>query len=462
MMRSAALALCAALCCACTATIDMKYEPKNEAEPIHVTRMPKLYFMSVEDRSTGFAYNGMGATQSGKLTRPITDVMQEAIGLELRRAGVPLVAKRQDADAVLKAAVLGASESVAQGVNGLITASISLSLQLRSLTGELIWGSEVSGQGSRPAVAPGVPGIVPTLSINDALANTMSKLHRALEEEGALERVFRVPVYAAPAAPAPVAAPVAERAPAAPTSDVDVLPAPGAKNPHSYAVVIGVEHYREKLPNADFASGDAKLTAEYLKRVMGVPGENIALLTEDHAAKGDFEKYLERWLPNRVKAGDEVFIYYSGHGAPNPAKGDAYMVPYDGDPTYIEQTGYSVKRLYDELAKLPTKQVYVAMDSCFSGAGGRSVLAKGARPLVSVVQNDLPANVTVMAASAGDQISNSYQDKGHGLFTYFFLKGLKEKGADLKAVYGYLKPQVARVAREQYNADQDPQWRQGK
>jgi uncharacterized caspase-like protein len=104
------------------------------------------------------------------------------------------------------------------------------------------------------------------------------------------------------------------------------------------------------------------------------------------------------------------------------------------------------------------------MDSCFSGAGGRSVLAKGARPLVTAVAaSALPASVTVISASAGDQISNSYQEKGHGLFTYYFLKGLKEKGgADLRAVYGYLKPEVARVAREQYNADQDPQWREGK
>ena len=151
-----------------------------------------------------------------------------------------------------------------------------------------------------------------------------------------------------------------------------------------------------------------------------------------------------------------------GHGAPNPAKGDAYMVPYDGDPTYIEQTGYSVKRLYEQLAKLPAKRVLVAMDSCFSGAGGRSVLAKGARPLVSLQTSEVPARLTVLSASAGDQISNSYSEKGHGLFTYYLLKGIKEKGADFRAVYGYLKPEVSRVAREQYNADQDPQWRQGK
>ncbi len=245
-------------------------------------------------------------------------------------------------------------------------------------------------------------------------------------------------------------------------SDLDDLPAAGAAQPHRYAVVVGIEKYREKLPNADFAESDAKLTAEYFKRVLGIPDENLALLVGDRATRTDLEKYFDRWLPNRVEAGDEVFVYFSGHGAPDPAKGDAYLLPYDGDPTYIEETGYSLKNLYARLAKLPAKRIVVAMDSCFSGAGGRSVLARGARPLVTVsAASDVPGKLTVIAASAGNEISNSYEEKGHGLFTYFFLKGLKEKGADFRAVYDYLKPQVAREARRGYNADQTPQWAGG-
>lgn len=259
-------------------------------------------------------------------------------------------------------------------------------------------------------------------------------------------------------------APAASASPAALVrSDVDELPASRPVSSKRHAVVVGVERYRENLPKADFAAGDARLAAEYFKRVLGVPEQNIAVLVDERAAKSDFEKYFERWLPNRVEAGDEVFVYFSGHGSPNPAKGDAYLVPYDGDPTYIDQTGYPLKRLYEQLAKLPAKSVTVAMDSCFSGAGGRSVLAKGARPLVTVSTVEaLPARITVLSASAGDQISNSYQEKGHGLFTYFLLKGLKEKGSDMKGVFEYLKPEVARTARRELNSDQDPQWREGR
>lgn len=257
-------------------------------------------------------------------------------------------------------------------------------------------------------------------------------------------------------------APAVAAAPAAGEPDEDALPEQRPLRPRAHAVIIGVEKYREKLPAAEFAASDAKLAVEYYRRVLGVPEENIALLLDDRAAKSDFEKYLERWLPNRVEPGDEVYVFFSGHGSPSPAKGEAYLVPFDGDPSYIENTGYPLARLYEQLSKLPAKRVVVAMDSCFSGAGGRSVVAKGARPLMNVVATDVPGSLTVLSASASDQISNSHQEKGHGLFTYYLLRGLKQKGPDFKLAFDYLKPEVTRVARRQYNTDQVPQFRGGK
>ena len=161
-------------------------------------------------------------------------------------------------------------------------------------------------------------------------------------------------------------------------SDVDTLPpVKVGRALNAYAIVIGIEGYRQKLPRADFAVSDAKLMGEYLTKVMGYPEENVVMLTNEHATKSDFEKYFERWLSNNVEKNSTVFIYYSGHGAPDPKTGGAYLVPYDGDPSFIAETGYPLKRMYDALGKLQAKEIIVALDSCFSGAGGRSVIAKG-------------------------------------------------------------------------------------
>ena len=262
---------------------------------------------------------------------------------------------------------------------------------------------------------------------------------------------------------------ISEGVPATATiiSDVDDIPPRKAQeNKNAYAIVIGVEQYRQQIPRAEFAVHDAQAVAQYLTKTLGYPENNVVTLLNEHAAKSDFEKYFEKWLPNNVEKNATVFVYYSGHGAPNLKKGDAYLVPYDGDPSFIAETGYPLRRMYDALGRLPAKEVIVAMDSCFYGAGGRSVVAKGARPLVMnlTTTQTLPRNMTVLSASAGDQTSSTYDEKGHGLFTYFLLKGIKNEDVtkpdgsiSMSDLFGYLKPQVERIARKQYNNEQTPQ-----
>jgi len=250
-------------------------------------------------------------------------------------------------------------------------------------------------------------------------------------------------------------------------SEVDLVPIQqiGTRK-HAYAIVIGIEQYREKLPKADFADRDAKLVGEYLTKTMGYPEENVVVRTNEKASMNDLVKYLESWLPNNVEKDSPVFIYYSGHGAPNTKTGDAYLVPYDGDPTFVDKTGYPLKKLYAQLESLPTRDITVVLDSCFSGAGGRSVIGKGLRPMGLSTEYSISASgkTVVLSASSGDQVSSTYEEKGHGLLTYFFLKGLQGEGdlnkdgiINMAELYDYVKPNVSKVARKRYNNEQTPQ-----
>jgi len=265
------------------------------------------------------------------------------------------------------------------------------------------------------------------------------------------------PVVSATAAPAPAA-----------KQAVKIL-APNYSNvpaTDDYAVIVGIENYAD-LPAATYAERDAAAAKSFI-RAMGVPERNIVLLTGNRATKTGMEKTLEAWLPNNVSEKSRVFVYYSGHGAPDTKTGDAYLVPSDGDPQYLTQTGYPLKRLYAKLEALKAKSVLVALDSCFSGAGGRSVLAKGTRPLVGKVDMAVQAEgkISVISASAGDQISGANEEAGYGLFTYNFLQGLNGAAKDaqgqvtLKSLYGYLKPRVQDEARRG-NRDQVPQLQNG-
>lgn len=262
------------------------------------------------------------------------------------------------------------------------------------------------------------------------------------------------PARAAAPAPAPASASPSP-APASPAaSDVDAPGYSSAPRPDDFAVVVGIEDY-PNLPKAKHAQRDAQAVRAHMK-ALGVPERNVVSLTGASATRGKLAAYLDEWLPKNVKPSSRVFFYYSGHGAPDPKSGQAYLVPADGDPMFLQSTAYPLKELYAKLAKLPAKQVVVALDACFSGAGGRSVLAQGARPLVTKTADLAPSGkLSVLAAASGDEITGALDEQGHGMFTYFLLKGLSTGKRSTKDLHDFIKPQVQDEARRQ-NREQTP------
>jgi len=254
--------------------------------------------------------------------------------------------------------------------------------------------------------------------------------------------------------------PVVAPPPQAP--DVDMARLRKAQTrPDDFALIVGIERYRS-LPEASYAEHDAQAFRRYAGEVLGVPEENTIVLTGERAARTDLAKYLEEWLPRNVTEESRVYFYYSGHGAPDPAKGAAYLVPWDGDPTFLQTSAYPLSRLYDRLQRLKAREVVVMLDACFSGAGGRSVIAQGLRPLVLVKEAVLPktSKLTILTAASGEEVAGSHDASRHGLFTYYLLKGLAGEAAldghvQAGGLHDYVHKNVLRAARRQ-NREQNP------
>ena len=247
-----------------------------------------------------------------------------------------------------------------------------------------------------------------------------------------------------------------------PLSDVDTtLPKFAAiPRPNDIALVIGIEKYQKLIP-ARHARADAEQVANYL-RALGYAPRNVEVLLNDRATQAAIRLALERWVPDHVRGDSRVLVYYSGHGSVNPATGETYLVPHDGDPAYLLNTAYPTKMLYTKLAELNVKQVVVTLDSCFSGQGGRSVLMEGVRPAVAKIEDPVLASrqLAVLAAAEGTQISTISKAKQHGLFTYYWLKALLDGQQDLAAIYDYVAPKVQDEAKLQ-NVQQSPSLRPG-
>jgi hypothetical protein len=288
--------------------------------------------------------------------------------------------------------------------------------------------------------------------IRDRFKNDPSLVARIVAEKAPAH------AQAQDAGSAPSAAPVPK---AAERSDVDQPTVHLAEHPDDYAVVVGIENYSNDLPAAQFAERDAAAVKSHLL-ALGYPERNIKVLIGQRATGTSLASYIEDWLPRNVKPDGRVFFYFSGHGAPSES-GQAYLVPWDGDPNFLDKSAYPLKKLYAQLGGLKAKQVIVALDSCFSGAGGRSVLAEGARPLVTKVDTSVAAGskIVLFAAASSREMTATLKEQGHGIFTYYFLKGLGGAAQDdagavtARGLYDYLKPKVQDAAARQ-NRDQTP------
>lgn len=251
------------------------------------------------------------------------------------------------------------------------------------------------------------------------------------------------------------------------------IPETTADRPDAVAVVIGNKTYQTPdIPNVDYALRDARTMRKYLIRTLGFREENIIFTA--NATGSDLQRILgtsdtpQGQLHNWVKPGEsDVFVYYSGHGAPAPEKGEAYLVASNTNPNYLSINGYSVEQLYENLSKMPAKSVTVVLEACFSGISSEGgTVVQDASPVELSVENPVMAldNGLAFTAGAADQIASWYPEKKHGLFTYFFLKGLRgaaDRDGD-RAVTGgelgqYVKSKVPYRARRMYNREQTPQ-----
>jgi len=247
--------------------------------------------------------------------------------------------------------------------------------------------------------------------------------------------------------------------------DIEKLPQIAQVYPNRWGLVIGIETY-SNLPSVDYAKKDALLVRDYFTKILGIPQENLIFLADEKATKSAIMGNIKEHLPKNLEKDSTLYIYFAGHGAPDVDKGDAYLIPYDGDMKYITQSGYKLKDFYQDISSLDISRTYVFLDSCFSGssARGEKMLLAGARPALIHVEDVAVTSdkVISLTASKGGQISNSYKEMEHGLFTYYLLSGLRgladtnnDGWIGVGELYSYVKVQVNQKARRK-GSEQTP------
>lgn len=250
------------------------------------------------------------------------------------------------------------------------------------------------------------------------------------------------------------------------------IPETSMDRPDAIAVVIGVKEYEHPdVPDVEYGVRDAQTMKKYLTRTLGFREENIIYV--ENAGGSDMTRIFgtasspKGQLYDWVKPGQsDVFVYYSGHGAPNPESGDAYFIPSDTNPNYLSQNGYPVDQLYQNLGILPAASVTVVLEACFSGVSDGGAVVSDISPAVLNVENPIVGMEHGLAFTAGaaDQVSTWYNEKRHGLFTYYFLNGLRgaadtnnDRSVTASEMESYLTNEVPYRAQRMHSRKQTPQ-----
>jgi len=211
------------------------------------------------------------------------------------------------------------------------------------------------------------------------------------------------------------------------------IPRTTHRNPHAVALIIAISDYaNSNLPRVEYAKRDAEMLREYLVRTLGYDEKNILPMNSDELMTfATMRTYVKSKLPSYLKkdGSSDLFVYYTGHGAPNTSTNEAFFVPYDCDPSFVNSdNAYNMNEFYADIANLKARSKIVVVDACFSGQDGSGrTLVKNASPALLKVNNALLAgeNSVLFQSSSADQVSNWYPAKKHGMFTYFFLKGIQ-------------------------------------
>ncbi|MGL4239472.1 MAG: caspase family protein [Beijerinckiaceae bacterium] len=229
----------------------------------------------------------------------------------------------------------------------------------------------------------------------------------------------------------------------------------GAQTIHhnSIALIIGNQKYRHTTP-VTYAHNDARAIEKYLIERLGFRRGNIlvrldvgreqmeTLFGEPDRADGEL---MDRLLDRRQENRGDVFVFYSGHGVPDPdAVTDdgrrAFLLPTDVRQDRITTAAFPIDRLHKKLelvrGQLPAeRRVVLMMDACFSGRtpiargtqggdGPDASLFKFSRGSFTVRADEPTAGVVRLVAATGDQVAYWDEQRKLGLFTSLFLRGV--------------------------------------
>ncbi|WP_193197259.1 caspase family protein [Nostoc sp. MG11] len=213
-----------------------------------------------------------------------------------------------------------------------------------------------------------------------------------------------------------------------------------------WAIAIGINQYQLFQP-LSYAQADAEALKDFLVTQAGFVSEHCLLMTDTsppignrstHPTKENILLLLEDLAATSFQPQDYLWLFFSGYGV--NYNGKDYLIPVEGNPELVIETGIEVRSLMQSL-KLADLNVLLLLD--INRAFGTQADAPVGEEIIELAQE---LQIATILSCQPEQFSHENSELGHGFFTAALLEALRSGNgnslADLESYLNLITPQL--------------------
>ena len=207
------------------------------------------------------------------------------------------------------------------------------------------------------------------------------------------------------------------------------------------ALVVGNDNYRNVSPLLN-ARSDARAMAKALE----ASGFKVSLKMD--LAERDMKEALRNFRAE-IQGGDEVVVFFAGHGVQVGAAN--YLLPVDirgQSEEQVKDEAIALQRVLDDLSERKPRFSLAVIDACRNNPLKSNGRALGGRGLAA--PQAASGQMVIFSAGSGQEALDRLNDKDknpNGLFTRIFLREMLKPGVPLDRVVRAVRNEVVELAK---------------
>ncbi|NMG22403.1 caspase family protein [Brasilonema bromeliae] len=226
---------------------------------------------------------------------------------------------------------------------------------------------------------------------------------------------------------------------------------------NNWAIAIGINQYQFFQP-LDCAQADAEAVKDFLVTNGGFLPQQCLVITETSPPFEDRSTYptkenilllLEDFAATSWHPQDRLWFFFSGYGV--NYKGQDYLMPTEGDPNRVEQTGIEMRSLMQSLHVANLDALLLLDINRAFGTYTDAYVGKETIELAKELQ------ISTILSCQPEEFSHESRELGHGFFTAALLEALRYgNGNHLTHLEKYLSVRTPELCQHYWRPTQNP------